>query len=174
MNTKLIIRILICSVSVLLLIASGLAIGFLANPEEKRPDTTKIVIPQTGEGTNSEASVKFEAPKIHPGETVSHTVALTGEVEGEAKITLGFKEDKEKTNELAKYLYASVTVDGEKYCDMLLFDLFSAKLDSIVRNLNRKDPIIIEISYRMPIEIGNEAENAEAFFSLLITSSNEK
>ena len=173
MKRKLVLRILICTVSALLLLGTGMTAWFLLNPEDKRPDTTEIVIPQNGESTKNELALKFEAPRIHPGETLKHTVLLTGEVEGEARINLKFKEDRARVNDLAKYLHTSVSINGTEYCNMLLCELFSAELDTVVCNLAKKDPVVIEISYSMPIEIGNEAEDVEAFFDLLVISSNE-
>ena len=174
MNKRLLVRILICAVAVLMLSATALTVWFLANPEDKRTDTTVIVIPQNGESSKNEVSVNFEAPNIHPGETVSHTVELTGEVEGETKITLKFKENRSRVNDLAKYLNVKVTIAGAQYCEMLLSDLFSAELDTVTCALSKNNPVLIQISYSMPIEVGNEAADVEAFFSLLINSSNEK
>lgn len=173
MSKKLVVRILICTVAALLLLGTSLTVWFLANPRDKRQDTTVIMIPQNGESSQNEASVNFEAPKIHPGDTVTHTVELTCAVEGESKITLKFKENRSRVNDLAKYLIVKVTIAGAEYCEMLLSDLFSAELDTVVCTLSKKNPVIIQISYSMPIEIGNEAADVEAFFSLLINSNNE-
>jgi hypothetical protein len=174
MSKRLLVRILICAVGVLLLLGSSLTVCFLANPDDKRPDTTVIVIPQNGESSENEVAVNFEAPKIHPGENVKHTVELKGEVDGETEITLKFKENRSRINDLAKYLNVKVTIAGAEYCEMLLSELFSAELDTVVCVLNKKTPVIIQISYSMPSEVGNEAADVEAFFSLLITSSNQE
>lgn len=172
MNRKLISRWFIASLSVLIIVGSALTIYFLMNPDTKRDDTTKIILVGHETGVAS-AKVEFSASGMNPGDTVEHTVELTGEVEGAADLTLTFNENKSFENKLAQYLYVTVTVNGAEYCNGKLSDMFGVTLKTIECVIDEKEPVIIDVSYYMPLEIGNEAAHTEAFFDLVINSTNE-
>ncbi len=165
-------RVLISVCSVFLALVLGITLYFVIDPFDKQDNMTQIVIGESEDGVSVE-HVSFEAPKIHPGETASHIVNLTGEIEGRTKVQLLFKKDTTKTNDLAQYIIVTVKINEEKYCEMLLSDIFSKTLGTVDCEMSRTKPIVIEIAYSMPIEIGNEAADTEAFFDLMITSSNE-
>ena len=172
-NQKLITRCLIISLSVLITVGSALTLYFLANPDTKRDDVIKAELDRYDSLGVSTAKVNFEATGINPADTVKHTVELTGEVEGEADLTLSFNEDKNHDNKLAQYLYVTVNINGTEYCNMKLSELFGKTLDTLECVIDEKEPVIIEVSYHMPSETGNEAAYTEAFFDLLITATNE-
>ena len=172
MNRKLISRWFIASLSVLIIVGSALTIYFLMNPDTKREDTTRIKLVGYESGGVS-AKVEFAASGMNPGDTVEHTVELTGEVEGSADLTLSFKENKSFENKLAQYLYVTLTINGAEYCNAKLADLFGATLKTIECVIDEVEPVVIDVSYYMPLEIGNEAAYTEAFFDLVINSTNE-
>ena len=82
--------------------------------------------------SDSMSATDFSVGGINPGESVSHTVELTGEVEGSAELMLSFKENKNFYNKLAQYLHVTVKINGSEYCNEKLSELFGANLDTLV------------------------------------------
>ena len=159
-------------VSSVLILAGSLFAGYLIDYTEERGNTTKI---DFDEKHNTE-TVEFRDMLLHPGETIEHTVSLTNEIEGKCKITIDFNEHKPEVyaNELQNYVYVTIVMDGKELCrDVLLKDLFEKKFEPIECKLDSKKPLDIKISYHMPLDVGNEAAQTDAFFDLVIKSSNE-
>jgi dihydroneopterin aldolase len=81
--------------------------------------------------------------------------------------------DKDKDMTLKHYARVKIMLGEEVVCDELLADVFEN--DDIVLDvdLTEKKSTELKIVYYLPIEIGNEAKNAEAVFELQLTASNE-
>ena len=154
------------------IIMAGVVIGALTLNGIGNEDTTNITFSEeTLEGT-----AEFREMLIHPGETKEHTMLLKNKVEGECKLDIAFDEHKPNllANDLKKYVYVTLTLDGEPICEnVLLEEMFNTEIPTVTCNLSEKDPVELKISFHMPIEIGNEAEFTEAYFDVRVSISNE-
>ena len=153
------------AICVLILTGSCIMGYFVVNPD-RGSDTIEVDL---GKGGN----VDFEDLAMLPGESTEYKIKLKGEVEAECDITLKFKE-KGDNNTLKNFVYVRIEYEDEVVCDELLADVLDGKrikLDGDFRDGKRD---IIKITYYMPIEVENEAENAEADFSLQISVVNEE
>ena len=119
--------------------------------------------------------VEFHNLEMHPGDSLEFKIDLTHEVEGECKLSLDFIDvaPETVTNNLKNYLKVILIFNGSKVYEADLTDAIEKDLSPIVCELDDKIPVEMTVIFMMPIEVGNEAENAEAFIDLLITASNE-
>ena len=79
--------------------------------------------------------------------------------------------DEEKT--LKKYARVKIVADGEVISDELLADAFEKEKIVLPVDFDDKKNTELKIVYYLPLDVGNEAKNAEAVFELLLTASNE-
>ena len=116
-------------------------------------------------------SIEFEGLGLIPGGECEYTIKLEDSGSDKYDLTLNFVETEEKT--LKNYARAKIIANGEVVCDELLATIFEK--EDIILPVDFKENINTElrIVYYLPIEVGNEAKNAEATFELLLTASNE-
>lgn len=160
-----IMRILMIAISVLMLTGVGLATWALATEDER--SNIKIDL---SEGKTE--TVKFESLSLVPGESCEYNMELNGDYAEIYDVSLVFV-DKDKDMTLKHYARVKIMLGEEVVCDELLADVFEN--DDIVLDvdLTEKKSTELKIVYYLPIEIGNEAKNAEAVFELQLTASNE-
>ncbi len=120
---------------------------------------------------NDTETVKFESLSIVPGGKDEYTLLIYSEIEGDCRVRLDFQKG-EKT-ELENYVYAAVETESGIVCDMLLAELFEAGELCFNCDFDSGKPVKINITYYMPKTVGNEAQDAEAYFGLDISVSNE-
>lgn len=156
-------QILLAITGILIIIGLILMWWSLANANNK--DVIKISVE---DGLNQ--SVTFENLSMIPGDSCAYTLRLSSKYAAQYTLYLNFEELEEKT--LKEFAYVRLQSDGQILYDQLLKDAFVDDTISIPVDLSRgRDEIVV--IYYMPIEVGNEAKNAEAIFQLLITASNE-
>ena len=163
--------ILIIISSVIILVGAILT-GIVLDYTQNRDNTTKVSFSKN----TTEEAIEFRDMLIHPGETYDCSIYITNKIEGECRLNVIFDEYKPNllANELKKYLYVTVTFDGDVIADgILLEELFNTELPVQNCVLDAEDPLELKLSFHMPSEIGNEAEFTEAFFDLIIKVSNE-
>ena len=117
-------------------------------------------------------SLEFKRLGLVPGEECGYTVKLSSDDTSKFDLTLGFLPD--QSTGLENYARVKlVTEDGEILCDELLADAFD--IDPLVLSVDLDEGLNdrIEVIYYMPDSVGNEAEETEATFQLVITASNE-
>ena len=160
-----IMRIVMIAISVLMLTGVGLAAWTLATEDER--SNIKIDL---SEGKTE--TVEFEGLSLVPGESCEYAMELKGDYAEIYDVSLDFV-DKDKDMTLKYYARVKIMLGDEVVCDELLADVFEN--DDIVLDvdLTEKKSTELKIVYYLPIEIGNEAKNAEAVFELQITASNE-
>lgn len=154
-----------------MLVGAGLSIYFLLNPG--RADNVLDIDLSIG----GQYRVEFSELDLIPGESAEYDVNLSSDINVEALVTLEFKRTDESAAgvaELAKYSYVRITHENEVLCDSLISEF----LDNETRvtfecAIGTDSPCNLKIMYYMPSEVGNEAQNAEASFELLITATNE-
>ena len=153
------------AVCVLILTGSCIMGYFVMNPD-RGSDTIEVDL---GKGGN----VDFEDLAMLPGESTEYKIKLKGEIEAECNVTLEFKE-KGDNNTLKDFVYVRVEYEGKVLCDKLLADVLDGKRIKFVGDFRDGRRDNIKITYYMPIEVENEAENAEANFSVHISVVNEE
>ena len=161
---------IVLAASLLVILASAGFNAYLLWYDDNRDDTIKVGL----DGDGDSETVEFRDLQMHPGESVEFDLALTNEVEGEFQLTLDFIDSAPKTvNNLKDYIKVIIIFNGEKVYEDDLASVMERELAPIDCELDKKEPVEMKIIYLMPIEVGNEAERAEAFIDLKITVSNE-
>ena len=74
---------------------------------------------------------------------------------------------------LKNFAYVKIISNGDVVCDKLLATVFEDQDVVLPVDFNEGKNTEITIVYYLPIDVGNEAKNAEAAFELLLTASNE-
>ena len=118
-----------------------------------------------------EQKIPFEELCLVPGEEVAYTIKLNSNKGSKYDLHLDFVEEEDKT--LKKYARVKIESAGEVVYDELLSDAFLAPDVIFPISFKESDNNEFTIVYYLPIEIGNEAENAVATFYLLITATNQ-
>lgn len=115
-------------------------------------------------------SVTFENITMIPGESCTYTLRLSSKYAEQYTLSLDFVELEEKT--LKEFAYVRIELEDQILYDCLLKDAFEDDTISLPVDLSQERNTQIVVVYYLPIEVGNEAQNAEAIFELLITASN--
>lgn len=114
--------------------------------------------------------VKFERIGLIPGETCEYKIKIKNN--RDFVMHLDFVEvETPETKDLDEFAFVKIVSNGETICDDLLSDVF--KMDGFVLPVDISEKINTELTiiYYLPIDVGNEAKNAEADFDLLIKVS---
>ena len=150
-------RILIIPISILIII--GVVImGFMLDAYNRVNSITVDI--ETGETQ----LVKFDRIGLVPGESCEYTIKFKG---GEdLDLSLAFAEGEEKS--LKNFAFVKIIAGDVVILDELLADVFEHEEITLSVNFNEKRNTEITIIYYLPIEVGNEAKNAEADFDLVI------
>lgn len=157
-------RIILIVGSVLIIVGVSLMTWMLATEDERN-----VIRVSMDEGDSK--PVKFEALKLVPGDECEYTVKL---VKGGAdKFDLKF--DFVETGDGVLKNYARVKIIA---CDNVVYDDLLAntlKNENILLSVDLAEDKNNEfrIVYYLPLDVGNEAKNAEALFGLMLTASNE-
>lgn len=122
------------------------------------PDTTK--------------AIQFEELYLRPSESCEYTLSLSSEYAEEYRLTLRFEDQNTKLT-LKDYAYVRIEKDGEVLCDTRLSEIFEQPSIELTVDFTDGKKNDIRIIYYMPEDVGNEAQNAEADFTLLVTATNE-
>ena len=157
-------RILLVVGSIMIIVGIALMTWMLATEDERN----NIIVKLSDGGSEI---VEFEALALVPGEQCEYMVKLKNTNADEYDLSLDFVEIEEGTLKnfaRVKIISGDETVYDELLCDALEDENITFPIDfNVFRNTEFK------IVYYLPIEIGNEAENAEALFKLILTASNE-
>ncbi len=165
MTKNRIITVLLIAVSVFVLAGAGLTIGLLASREDRNTLNLKL--------TDGEAqTMVFESLAMAPGDTVSYDVSLKNDTDGACRLSFDFVE--EEISPLKEFVYVTVMLEDETVIEnRLLAELLdSDEAVSIECELRRTQPSSLTVSYRLPLEVDNRAQNATASFVLHITANN--
>ena len=148
--------------SVITIVGIVLMANMMATEEERNAINVYI-------NESTEKTLEFKDLCLLPGESCEYTIKLSGERSKQYDLSLAFTDvDEEKT--LKDFVRVRIEAGDETVCDELLADAF--KGEDIVLSVdfeNGKNTEIL-IVYYLPIDVGNEAKNAEAFFELKLTA----
>ena len=148
------------------LILAGVALmGWMMKTEEER-SVIRVALEEGDERT-----VSFEHLGLVPGEKCEYVIELEQKEAEEFILTMDFDEE---TNggALKRFAHARILYDGEVVRDELLATLLEENTE-IPITFGEEKWVELKIVYYLPLEVGNEAKNAEARFELLLKASNE-
>lgn len=159
-------RIILIAASALIIIGV-LLWGWMTATEEER----NVIEIRLKDGKTH--AVRFEDLDLLPGEQFEYTVRLEKAGVDRYELSLDFVELEEGT--LKNFAYVKIiTNDGAVVYDDLLANAFARErsIDLSVDFDDNKNTEL-KIVYYLPIDVGNEAKNAEAIFELQLTAGNE-
>ena len=119
-------------------------------------------------------SVHFEQLAMVPGSSHEYVIKLRAGGSEQYTLTMQFEENaptEERT--LKNYAYVKIMTDQEVLCDTLLATLFESPAMILPVDFNKNLNTELTVIYYLPMDVGNEAKNAEAVFDLLLTAGNE-
>ncbi len=114
-------------------------------------------------------AVEFKDLSLIPGDSREYRIKLQGSLADGYMVRLNFVEEEEKT--LKNFAYVKIIAEGEVLCDQLLAEAFEDDSMVLPVNFREEEYTDLTIIYYLPVEVGNEAKNAEAIFSLQFTPS---
>ena len=157
-------RIILVIGSIMIIVGVSLMAWMFATEESRN----NIVVDISGDGVET---IKFEALGLVPGEQCEYTVQLKGENAKEYDLSFDFVEVKEGT--LKDFARVQIISGEEVVYDELLADAIEKVDLSLPVDFHEDKNTVLTIVYYMPVEVGNEAKNAEALFELVLVASNE-
>ncbi len=149
---------------VLIFVGVGL-IGWITSTQDER----NVINVQLQEGTTEK--VEFENLGLIPGEECEYVLSLKKGEKNSYDLKLDFVELEEKT--LKQFARVKIIFNEEVLHDELLADVFDGDGLTVHVDFDGGKKTELKIVYYLPIEVGNEAKNAEAIFELLLTTNNE-
>lgn len=119
-------------------------------------------------------SVQFEELAMIPGDSLEYIIKLKSNDINNGYFTLDFAEISEaEERSLKDFAYVKILIDDKVICDELLSERFKGKDIVLPFDIANKANTELKVIYYMPIDVGNEAKNAEAIFELRLTAENE-
>lgn len=166
LDQKYFVRVILIALSFTILIGISIMWYFLSLSNDS--DSLQLEIRVNGQKT-----IRFDGLALIPGEEREYEASLRSDIPGDYVLLLDFVEDGEN-NTLKQFAYARIKIGDEVICDERLSELFDGDLIEISTYLSKKVGCDIKITYYMPAEVGNEAENATADFKIIISSAKER
>lgn len=171
MSRRRLLQIIVSAASVLIVVGVIL-MGVIMNTEEDR--SVIHVDLDKGEENSTEQKVDFESLALLPGESCEYTLVLEGEESDRYDVTLSLYENQaEKNHTLKNFVFLRIESGENVVCDMLLRDVYASEGFTLPVDQTTGENTELRFVYYLPADVGNEAQNAEAFFGLKITASNE-
>lgn len=162
MKKSIFVRAMMASASVIMIVGVLLMANLLTTEEERNSINVHI-------NESSQKTLEFKDLCLLPGESCEYTIKLNGERSKQYDLSFDFI-DVEEEKTLKDFARVRIDAGGDVICDELLADAFES--EDIVASIdfeNEKNTEIL-IVYYLPIDVGNEAKNAEAVFELRLTA----
>ena len=157
-------RIILITGSLLIIIGVSLMTWMLATEDDR---TVIRVSLDDGESK----PIKFDALSLVPGDECEYSVKLVEGGSDEYDLKFDFVETGDGA--LKNYARVKIIVQGNVVYDDLLANSLENENISLPVDFDEDKNTEFQIVYYLPIDVGNEAKNAEALFGLLLTASNE-
>lgn len=157
-------RIMLVIGSALIIVGVSIMTWMLATADERN-----VIKVSLDEGDSK--PVKFEALSLVPGDECEYTVKLVRGGADKFDLELDFIETGDGT--LKNYARAKIIVDGSVVHDDLLANTLEDEHILLSVDFSEDKNTEFQIVYYLPLDVGNEAKNAEALFGLMLTASNE-
>lgn len=179
MSRRRILQIIVSAASVLI-VAGVVLMGVVMDTEDDRNvihvDLDEGSVQGSGQGENgtTEQSIDFECLTLVPGESCEYTLNFDGEESDRYDVTVKLYENQvEKNHTLKNFVFLRIESGETTVCDMLLKDVYASEGFTLPVDQTTGENTELRFVYYLPIDVGNEAQNAEAFFGLKIIASNE-
>ena len=157
-------RVIIIAGSLLIIVGASV-MGFAMVAEE---ENNNIEVSLLEEGTES---LKFEVGGLVPGDQCEYDIVLKAENTPEYDLKFDFIEIEEGT--LKNYARVKICSEDKELYDGLLSDAIENVEFVLHVDFKKGENTKFKIVYYLPLEVGNEAKNAEALFELKLEASNE-
>ena len=150
--------------SILIIVGVFLMTWMLATEDDRN-----VIIVQIDEGESK--PFKFEALTMLPGDECEYSVKLVKG--GTNKFDLKFDFEETGDGTLKNYARVKIIVRDNVVYDDLLVNTLENKNILFSVDFSEDKNTEFRIVYYLPIDVGNEAKNAEALFGLMLTASIE-
>ena len=161
---------IVLAISSVIVIVGVVLMGVVMGSEDDR-NVIKVVLDEI----EGETNVNFEYLTLVPGESCEYTLSFDAEEANEYDVTLEYYEKEvDKGHVLKDYARVRIESGEEILCDELLAAVFDGMTFRFPVNVEAKQNTQIRMVYYLPIDVGNEAQDAEAFFGLKITATNNE
>lgn len=158
-------RIMMIASSLLIIVGVGLMYHEVTHPSDE-----EVINVHIEEG--SIETIEFAQLSLVPGATADYLVRIKSEMAEHCELVMSFKETGESP--LKNFAYVRIISGNNVLYDDLLATAFEEEQIVFNVDFDKNHNTELTVEYYMPIEIGNEAKNAEAFFELHISASNEE
>ncbi len=143
----------------------GTMIGFQALNDQKEFSDEKTIVVDEKEQT--EMSVNLVG--IHPGETMAYQINLKSNEGDFFNITMDFT--KAGDDSLAKFIDVEIRLNGKKTRAAKLSEYLNGEQVAFSINYAGINKAEIEILYSMSLDVGDEAQNTSADFTILLSAT---
>ena len=164
MTKSKVMRIVLIASSVLIILGVAL-MGYMLATEDER----NVIELKLKDGATE--AIQFESVRLLPGQECEYIISLDSERSEQYDLALDLVETEE--GELGKFAYVKIMAGDEVLYDELLADAFEAEPIVFPVDFTKDKNTELNVIYYLPLDVGNEAQRAEAVFDLLITASNE-
>lgn len=165
MQSNKIMRALLVIASLLVLIGVLMTVWIFI--QRKNQDIIKV---QLSDGETE--VIKFDALNLLPGDSCEYIIELKEEDFPQYNLSFDFVDVDEKKT-LKNYARVKIIANEAVVYDELLATAFENDNIVLPVDLDTGKNAKLKIVYYLPLEVGNEAKNAEAVFEVLLTASNE-
>lgn len=124
----------------------------------------EIIIVQDGETVED---MQIKGLEVHPSESVDYKVLFKAKVTGTYNINMDFTEVED--GGLKEFIVVTIKNGDTLIYEQSLLETLSGEAISFDCNITANEPYVIDVKYKMPIEVGNEAMNAKASFDIKFT-----
>lgn len=122
-------------------------------------------------GNYASKEFKVDLKNFSPGSSQSFEIDINIKRRKPYIVTLDYNELEAGT--LKEFLNVMIKVNGEKICEKSLKELLESDTVITFESIKKATgPIKIEFEYNMPVEVGNEAQNATSKIKIDITVAN--
>lgn len=142
------------------LAVAGIAIGSVVLSGQNSFE--KNVTLSQDDVTQEELSVSLKG--LYPGKSVEYTVRFGGGAAKKYDLELAFLPKGETS--LSPYIDLEVELNGEIVSTQRLSEYFEGEAVRFVMDMKDESTSALIFRYRMPLEVGNEAQNTKADFKI--------
>ena len=157
-----IMRLVLILGSALILVGVTLVVWTLNRNDEQ--NVIKVLL-----SDDATVTEQFESLRLVPGEECEYTVKLQSKKEVLYDLNLDFVETEDKT--LKQFARVKILSNGQVLYDELLATAFEDEDIAVEVDFRTDKNTELTILYYLPIDVGNEAKNAEAIFELLLSAN---
>ena len=164
MRRSIFMRITLIVGSILIIVGVSLMMWMLTTEDER--NVIKVSL-----DSGDSKPIKFEALKLVPGDECEYTVKLVRGGADKYNLKMDFVETEDGM--LKNFARVKIITGGNVVYDELLADTIENENIMLPIDLKKEKSKELRIVYYLPLDVGNEAKNAEALVGLILTASNE-